>query len=259
MLTKEDLLTQLKEFEIPTGRPVIVHSSLKSIGYIDGGAETLLSALMQSYCKDEGLLCIPTHTWKSMVLDLTAPETNLGALPQAAAEHPEGKRSLHPTHSITVFGNRAAEFIETEKFSDTPTNPEGCYGNIYKESGYVLLIGVGQNKNTMIHCLEEMLDVPGRLTDEKIEADIIHPDRTREKRQLYWFDDSEISDVSVYFGKFEPAFNYHGCIKFGKLGNADIQLCDVRKMKKVMDIIYERAMGRELLSDHTPLEENLYK
>ena len=258
MLKEPDILKQLEKFKVPSKCPVIVHSSLKAIGYIDGGAQTLLSALRKRFCKDDGLLCIPTHTWISMELDLCNPESNLGALPTAAANHPEGVRSLHPTHSITVFGNNAEEFVANEVYADTPTHPDGCYGNIYREDGYVLLIGVNQTKNTMIHCLEEILEVPGRLTAEKIDTVIRYKDGKEEKRQLYWFDESKISDVSMFFDKFEPAFNYYNCISYEKLGNADVQICSVRKMKEVMDIIYERAMGKELLADNTPLDESLY-
>lgn len=258
MLSENDLLIQLKKFIVPAKCPVIVHSSLKSVGFIDGGAETLLSALRKHFCKDDGLLCIPTHTWISMVLDLTYPETNLGALPTVAASHPDGVRSLHPTHSVTVFGNGAEKFVESEVHSDTPTHPNGCYGNIYRQNGYVLLIGVDQRKNTLIHCFEEMLKVKGRLTDKKIETRIIHKGGREEKRLLYWFDESKIPDVSSYFDKFEPAFRHYGCIVDGKLGNAEVRLCNARKMKEVMDIIYERADGKELLSDNTPLDKNLY-
>ena len=64
--------------------------------------------------------------------------------------------------------------------------------------------------------------------------------------------------MSVFFDKFEPAVRHYGCIFDGKLGNADVQLCSARKMKAVMDIIYERAQGKELLADDTPLDESLY-
>ena len=184
MLDENEIIVQLEQFKVPDKTPVIVHTSLKSIGYIDGGAETLLSALRKHFCKNGGLLCIPTHTWDSLVLDLTSPKSNIGALPTVAACHPDGIRSLHPTHSLTVFGEGADKFVEKEIFSDTPTIPNGCYGNIYRQDGYVLLIGVGHSKNTLIHCFEEMLRVNGRLTDEKIEAKIVHKDGREEKRML---------------------------------------------------------------------------
>lgn len=261
MFTKNEIIYQLKNFNIPEGKPVIVHSSLKAIGEIYGGAETLLCALIECFTQNGGLLCIPTHTWMDMFLDLTAPGSCIGVLPDVAARHPLGIRSLHPTHSITVFGDkdRAEDFVKDEAYVDTPVNPEGCYGNIYKEDGYVLLIGVDHTKNTFLHCVEEMMNTPGRLTDKKIESAIIHKNGDVEKRHLYWFDESKIPDVSLNFGKFEPAFRYYDCIYDGFVGNAHSQLCSARKMKSVLELIYKNAQGKELLSDNKPLDEKLYK
>jgi len=261
MLTKNDILKQLECFKEAKGKPVMVHTSLRSIGKIEGGADTLIDALKEFFCADGGLLCIPTHTWKSLRLDLRTPESCLGALPSVAAAREDGVRSLHPTHSMTVFGDRteAEKFVENEVFADSPVNPGGCHGELLRRGGYVLLLGVGQTKNTFLHCVEESMDVPGRLTADKRTFDIIHPDGRVEKRSIYWFDESEISDVSVNFGKFEPAFRKYGCITDGVLGNAQVQLCSTVKMKKVMELIYKNAEGQELLADNESLDSKLYE
>ncbi len=261
IVTKKDIITELEKFNIPYGSPVIVHTSLKSIGEIEDGAEGLLSAMVEYVTSRRGLLCVPTHTWDTLRLDLRKAESCIGILPKIAAARKDGVRSLHPTHSITVFGNRerAKKFVEKERFSDSPVNPEGCYGNFYREDGYVLLLGVDHTKNTFLHCVEEIMKVPGRLTDERIKAEIVYKDGLREKRLLYWFDESEIPDVSLNFGKFEEAFEYHGCIQRGKLGNAKTQLCNAAKMKNVMQLIYKNAGGSELLADNLPLDGRLYK
>ena len=72
MITHKEIIDGLKNFEFQKGKPVIVHTSLKAIGKIEGGAETLLSALIEVFTENDGLLCVPTHTWKSMVLNLNA-------------------------------------------------------------------------------------------------------------------------------------------------------------------------------------------
>ena len=261
MITKNELYTELNKLNIPKGKPVIIHTSLKAIGETEGGAEALLEMLIKYAKENQNLICIPTHTWKTMVMDMNNPTSCLGVLPSLASKHPKGIRSMHPTHSITVFGDRkrAEEFVKNEKNVDTPTNPAGSYGNIIKEDGYVLLIGVNQTKNTIIHCVEEMLSVKNRLTKEKVEAQIIHKDGTVEKRYLHWFDETASSDVSQNFGKFESAFRYFNCIQDGILGNAVTQLCSVAGIKKALDIIYKNAGDTELLSDDLPLDESLYK
>ncbi len=259
MLTKEYILNQLKNFK-SFGRPVIVHTSLKSIGEIDGGVDNLINALIEHFTKDGGLLCIPTHTWKTLQLDLNKAESCIGVLPSVAASRTDGVRSLHPTHSMVVFGDKekVLKFVENEINVDSPTNPDGCYGNIFKEDGFILLIGVGQDKNTCIHCIDEMLNIPNRLTDEGINAEIIFKDGRKETRHLRWFDPI-IPDVSVYFGKLEPVFRFFGAIEDGVIGSAKVQFCRALKIKDALETVYSNAKGTEILADGLPLDEKLYK
>ena len=259
MLTKESVLKQLGAFK-SYGKPVIVHTSLKSIGEIQGGAEALLDALIEHFTKDGGILCVPSHTWKTLKLDLRKNESCIGTLPIIATKHPDGVRSLHPTHSMVVFGDKekVLKFVENEKNVDSPTNPDGCYGNIFKNDGFILLIGVGQEKNTCIHCVEEMLGIPDRLTDAGIDAEIIYKDGKTETRHLRWFDPI-IPDVSVNFGKFEPAFRHFNAIQDGVLGNAKVQFCSAQKIKETLETVYKNANGAEILADKTSLDEKLYK
>lgn len=260
MFTKEDILKQLNSFKFVKGKPVIVHSSLKAVGKINGGAEALLEVLIEFFTKDGGLLCVPTHTWKDLVLDLRENETCIGVLPQVATSFKGAVRTLHPTHSMAVFGekDRVSHFVMNEAFVDSPTSPDGCYGNLFKMDGYVLLIGVDHTKNTYLHCVEEMLKIPHRLTDDMINAYIIHKDGRKEIRKLYWFDET-FGDVSKKFGKFEPAFRLYGGVEDGFIGEAKAQLCSAKIMKRVMETIYNNAHGEELLADDEPLGENLYK
>lgn len=257
---KEQLSKQLEAFRHIRGKIVTVHTSLKAVGEIEGGGETLLDALIDYFACDGGLLCIPTHTWDTDVYDRRCAHSCIGTLPRLAAAHPKAFRTLHPTHSMAVFGERerVERFIKDEATIDTPANPGGCLGKLFQADGFVLLIGVGQEKNTFLHCVEEMLNVPDRLTDYKVKKTIIHKDGTEEKRHLYWFDD-KIPDVSVYFPKFEAPFRHFGCICDGAIGNARVQICNARKMYAVMEKIYKNNQFGELLSDDAPIDEMLYK
>lgn len=259
MITKDEITTQLNKFSFAKGKIVTVHTSLKKVGEISGGGDTLLDALIEFFTQDGGLLCIPTHTWDKDVCDLRKHESCIGVLPMLATKRPDAIRTLHPTHSMAVFGNKTKteEFVKDEIFADTPTNPKGCYGKIYENNGYILLIGVGQDKNTYIHCVEEMLKTPDRLTDYKVEKTIIHKDGKEEKRHLYWFDE-KLSDVSEKFPKFEKPFRYYGCITDGVLGNAKVQLCSAVKIKEVIELIYKNNNYGELLDDDNPIQEKLY-
>ncbi len=259
MLSKEEILKNLSKYNT-RGKPVTIHCSLKAIGEIEGGAETLLSALKESFANDGGLLVIPTHTWDDRTLDLRNPRTCIGVLPTIAVGQKDAVRSHHPSHSVTVFGDRqkALDFVKNDGATDTPTSPFGCYGKLYDEDGYVFLIGVGQEKNTFIHCVEEMMEYP-RYLKEKVSAKFIDENGRETKRSIYWFDETKIADVSEYFGKFEAAFDYYKCIEYSNLGNAKTQMIKARDIKRVIENIYKNACGRELLADHKPLDINLYQ
>lgn len=261
MISKSEILKQLEPFKLALGKPVIVHTSLRAIGEIEGGGDTLLNCLIEFFTQNGGLLCIPTHTWDKEMLDLREKHTCLGTLPSLALKRADAVRTMHPTHSMVVFGERekASAFIDGEDLVDTPTSPNGCYGKIFNEGGFVLLIGVGQEKNTFLHCVEEMLCVPKRLTKEKREFSIIYENGECKAKELYWFYTNEIEDVSENFGKFEAAFDFHGAITYGKLGNAKLQLCSAQKMKDIIELIYNRNDFKELLADNLPLNEALYK
>ena len=262
MLTKFDIKEALCKLSIPQDRPIMVHTSLRSIGPIDGGAQTLLDAMIDHCTREGGLLCIPTHTWgfmeagEEITFDLMAPKSNLGVLPNLALQDSRGVRSNHITHSVTVFGDGAADFAKLDDAATTMVS--ACCKELYQRDGYVLLIGVGQEKNTFLHCVEEMLGVPNRTADQPITLKVRHTDGKIQEKQVYPLYSEGIEDVSVHFGNYEPAFRKHGCIVDGKLGNAKVQLCSARKIKEVMELIYNRSHHKELLADNTPIDEAYY-
>ena len=80
---------------------------------------------------------MPTHTWSEIgdgkiTLDFLNPDSCLGTFSQVAARDPRGVRAINPTHSIVVFGDRAAaeEFVKDDEFILTSTAPESAYGKI---------------------------------------------------------------------------------------------------------------------------------
>ncbi len=61
MYTKEDLLNCLENMGLTGKEAIMVHSSMKSIGEVDGGADTVVDAFMEFF--KDGLFMTPTHTW----------------------------------------------------------------------------------------------------------------------------------------------------------------------------------------------------
>ena len=266
MFTKQDLFTQLEAMGAPRDRVVLVHTSLRLIGAVEGGARGLLDALIEYFTACGGLLCIPTHTWDNLgfdkfTLDLTKCESNLGAFPVLALEDGRGVRSENPSHSVVVFGerSRALALIDGEAWVKTPTARDGFYARLYEQDGCVLLAGVGQNKNTYLHAVDEILGTPNRMggapysvsvrrkTGEILENEMI----------LFNYEGDYIDDICLRFTKFDLPFRYHGCVKDGFLGDAPAQLCSARGMFDVMKLIYERC-PHDPLSDEIPLLPKYY-
>ena len=77
MYTKSQLFSQLKELGAPRDSIILMHTSLKAVGEVEGRGEGLLDALIEYFTADGGLFCVPTHTWKNLsdrsrpTLDLT--------------------------------------------------------------------------------------------------------------------------------------------------------------------------------------------
>ena len=263
MFTKQDLIRQLELLEVPRDRAVLVHTSLRAVGETEGRGEGFLDALIAHCTAEGGLLCIPTHTWafgsREYPLDMTVAETCIGTLPNIAAGDRRGRRSPHPSHSMMVFGDpeRVEAFIAGEDRIVTPCHPTGCYGKICDMDGAILLVGVGHNRDTYLHCVEEMMDVPNRLSDVR-ERRVRYPDGRVEIRAHRGHRAEGIRDVSAHYPKYEPAFRYHGCIREGLVGNAPTQLCSARGMRDVMRMIRARSGGIELMADDQPLDQAYY-
>ena len=267
MHTKQSIIEQLYQMGAPKGKHVIVHVSLKAVGEVENRAQGLLDAFIEYFTSDGGLLIVPTHTWenfyqgKQIVLDMTETNTCIGTFPNVALCDGRGIRTDNPTHSVVVFGDRerVEEFIKGDSETDTPTSPLGVYGKIFNQDGYVLLVGVGHDKNTSIHCIDEMLNLPNRLSSNRADMKVKYVDGSVKTKKFYYMISDVIEDVSLFYPKYQPAFESVGAITHGKVGSANAQLCSAKKMENVIKTIYKRTNGVEIMADDVPLKKEWYE
>ena len=261
MLTKSDLVAQIKQMGIQPTDTVLIHTSLRAIGPVEGGADTVIDAFIE--CLPDGLFLVPTHTWDNVKkeqphYDVNATVPCIGTLPTVAAFRKDGVRSLHPTHSIWAAGRRAAEYVAGEENAPTPGKPGFAWARLKDEKAKILLIGVVHNRDTFIHAVEEMADVPDRLSPEPYEVFMHDHDGSVISHPFYPHKCSRSSDVSRQYINFEPALIACGAQQEGKLGNARVRIVDAEKCAEVVMRIISRA-DRDLCIEMMDIPEEWYR
>ena len=267
IFSKEEIFDQLRSLGVPDDKPVAVHTSLKAAGEVEGRGEGFLEILIEYVTSGGGLLCIPTHTWHrcggsgQLTLDVCSDDVCIGTLPKIAVTYKNVHRTLNPTHSMAVFGNheQAEAFAALDESLYSSSDPKGCLGSFIGLDGYILLIGVGQEKNTFLHVVEDMNHVSNRLSENPYPASVRLADGSIIEKPLKLIAPVGIGDVSQNYPKLEPAFRLGGAIKYGKIGNAETQLCSAAAMAEIFSGIITRAKGKELFADASPLPEELYR
>lgn len=262
MVTKQDVFKLLKEFNVKSKDIVIIHSALRKVGEIEGGANGLIDACTE-YLSD-GHLIIPTHTWEGIAerlyYDVNSTPTCLGILSKVALERKDGVRSLHPTHSVKVFGKNAKKLVKGENNCSTPT-AKGCLlSRLCKKNAFVLLLGVNQTSNTFLHAVEEKLKVPDRITPDGLVITIKDYDGNEFKSPKYdSFGCKNIpEDCSEFFENYNKPMVELGAVRFGKLGNAEVRLCNTKKTYKILKKLWKNA-EYDLCTPDTEIPEKYYK
>ena len=64
-ITKDDISTALKDVGVHSGQTLMVHTSLSKIGYVCGGAQTVIEALIEAV-SERGTIMMPTQSWKNL-------------------------------------------------------------------------------------------------------------------------------------------------------------------------------------------------
>lgn len=228
MYTKEQLKQHLSDMGLKPTDAIMVHSSMKSIGPVEGGADTVLDALMEYF--EPGLLMLPTHTWAQInpeynVFNPATEPACVGLLPNMFMKREGVVRSLHPTHSIAAYGKTAQEFLRGEEDAQTPCPIGGAWDRLREVNAKILLLGVTHTRNTFIHAADEAFDVPDRLEANPFPAGVVMPNGSV-KMRMYRRHESTYGGVSEYFDKLRYAFEECGAAKNTVFGDAKCILCD---------------------------------
>lgn len=228
------MLDDLNAIGVREGDLLIVHSSFKSLGLTEASSTDVIRTLIESTGSD-GTLMMPTFTYcYSGIWGVkhfnpeTTPSVFMGILPETLRAYPRALRSASPTYSVAALGKYAKALTECKK--DTGgLGPGSSFEDAYRLGAKILLIGVGNNRNSMIHYAEyasglPICDIPyrefwGRSALVEIDGETVEV-------QLK----PDFPGCSANFGKADEFLVEHDLLKRGSICSATGYLLDAQKM-----------------------------
>ena len=219
--TREKLIQDFSNLGIEKTDTLFIHSSFKSLGQVEGGADTVISAL-ETVVGQEGLILMPsfnllpsreerTESW-----DVEKTPSTVGWLTEFFRQMPGTYRSDHYSHSVAARGRGAEAFVADHLRCDGYQSPWDyppwgkTYGThspmfrAYMANGKLLMLGVDYQTSTYIH-LVEVIYWNKRLADNP-EANFAGLNRPK-------------------LGAFWDAL---GNLRQGKVGDSDCRLSNIK-------------------------------
>lgn len=251
IVLKEDLIKGFKDIGVKEGQSIMVHTSLKSLGFVCGGAQIVIEALLQCV-GNEGTIMMPTQSWKNLDpeegvhweepkewwqlirdnwpaydKDIT-PTNTMGQVAEMFRRWPGAKRSNHPARSVAAFG-KYADYLTKDHDLSNIFGEDSPIDRLYKLDGYVLLIGVGYDKNTSLHLADARAEYPGKHNVNESSAVMVYGKRQWVTYNTLFVDGEDFEDIGNDFEK------NHKVNKI-KIGNAEVRLM---KQREVVDFAVE--------------------
>ena len=239
-LTQKDIADDLKSLGLNSGAAVEVHSSLSSLGFVDGGAPTVINALMD-VVGEEGAIVMSAYlvtpliplteeekrkgiTAKVRKLDEnTSCETGMGVIVDTFCKLPNTHLGKG-INRVCAWGHNA------------DLHAKG-YEYLLSIDGWVLLIGVGIHRCSCMHTAEDKVEMP----QEILEHFELPEEIQREYPKTDWYveyNDPHKPLLEDAWGKVQMEAERRGLIKRGQIGKAE---CLLFKGKPVVDL-YEESL-----------------
>ena len=238
-LSKIELSDDLRRLGLEKGDVVMVHTSLKEIGYVCGGAQTVIEALIE-VVGPEGTIMMPTQSWKNLdpetgvhwdadesewnkirenwpAYDRNLTPTNtMGAVAEMFRRWPGSIRTNHPARSVCAWGKHA-EYLTEEHTLSNIFGEGSPIAKLYELDAKVLLLGVGYDKNTSIHLADVRANYPGKHECIEHSAILEYGVRVWKEYSTLFVDGEDFEKIGEAFeNAYKPAI--------GKIGEADARL-----------------------------------
>jgi len=230
---REQIAEALQTLGLQAGHIVFVHSSLSSIGYVEGGADTVVDAFLD-VLGSTGTLVVPTFTFShggklDPVFDPIQDPSEMGRITEVTRTRPGARRSHHLLHSAAALGSPAEEL--TAVHGPSAWAADGPFWKLYELDAHILMLGVPYLRCTFFHVIEQLVQVRYRRWRE-VEASVREPDD--QKRPLPMFGYSpKPGFVGNDFNKLGAILEERGLAQVGAVGNAIARRFEARDALEV--------------------------
>ena len=228
-LTHDDLTEGFQRAGVCPGMKLMVHSSLRKFGHVDGGARTVIEAL-QEVVTEDGTLLLPSFNHGTPfqgggagIYDPRETPTPNGIIPETFKFHFAEHFSVHPTHSLMALGPNAKQITGGHEHAGLPCGPGTPWAKNAESGGKILLIGVGFHSNTTFHCAEEQLPTSYRLSAEPVDGIVV-----LDGREMVVSSRLHLWGVSADFSVLRPELEALGHLRNGRIGSAPTLCFDAR-------------------------------
>lgn len=243
--TVDSLSRDFRALGLEPGMTLLAHSSLSAIGWVCGGPVAVILAL-EKVLTPEGTLAMPTHSgdisdpahwenppvpeswWPAIRAEMPpydpslTPTHGMGAIPEAFRNQSGVVRSPHHSASFAAWGKRK-DFIVQDEHADFCQNDQSPLGRIYELDGFVLLLGVGHDRNTSLHLAEYRAAYPGKTT--------VHDGfPCSEGGKRIWKESRDILYLPDDFPEIGAAFEREVGARTGAVGRAPARLMRQREL-----------------------------
>lgn len=166
MVTSNDVFLALKRLGVENGDILLFHSSLKSFGQVDGGADAIIDGVLKAV-GDEGTAIVPTLVQRDFAnayknWDVNNTPSDVGLITETFRKRPNAFRSNQATHSVAAIGKMAKYITEGHTdfgpqysiFGDYAFAKSSAWQKMYDLRGKVLFMGCDLRANTFRHFAE---------------------------------------------------------------------------------------------------------
>jgi aminoglycoside 3-N-acetyltransferase len=168
--TAADVAARLHTLGVAAGDTVFFHSSLKSMGHVDGGADAVIDGFVEAVGID-GTVVVPAFklteregpfgSW----YDHERTASTVGLITETLRLRPDAHRSFHPIHSCAAVGKLAREVTEphrhawgrTSAWCDAAFAWNSPLDLLVRWDAWYVLLGVEFKVQTIAHYLETIV------------------------------------------------------------------------------------------------------